>query len=354
MPTTTPSLAAQDAQWRELKTIIEDDNGLLQRRYGYYLVRTLIVLGFLGLGIAGIVILVENLPIVVGLALLFAATRTQFGLLAHAAIHSQIFQSRGKNAVAGHAYGFGIGFPTGWWERKHNRLHHGSPNNADRDGDIHIIWVAFTLQQGASRNGFNRWMVEWQNWTVIPVLFLSAISMWFAGLNYLISPKEEMRSRGIQWFLFWAHVGAYAALLILFLDSWLHIMVFVAVTMGIQGLYMGSIFATNHKGMEVLDDKTSEGLGFIRQQVPTSRDVRVPWFLRSLVGGLDFQIEHHLFPNMPESSLGKAQPLVQKFCIQNNIPYTRTGFLEAIHGILVHLCGIATKLRTLKEVPSST
>lgn len=353
MVTTKQSLAVQDAQWRKLKTIIEDDNGLLQRRYGYYLVRTLIVLGFLGLGIAGIIILAENLLIVLGVAFLFAATRTQLGLLAHAAIHGQIFQSRGKNAVAGHAYGFGIGFPTGWWEWKHNSLHHGSPNNADRDGDIQVIWVAFTPDQGAARNGFNRWMVERQNWTVIPVLFLSAISMWFAGLNYLISPKERMKDRGIQWFLFWAHVGVYAALLILFLDSWLHIMVFVAVTMGIQGLYMGSIFATNHKGMEVLDDQTSKGLGFIRQQVPTSRDVRVPWFLRSLVGGLDYQIEHHLFPNMPESSLGKAQPLVQKFCVENNIPYTRTGLLEGIHDILGYLGGIATKVRILKEAPSS-
>jgi len=348
MATPTQSLVAQHAQWLQLKKIIENDNGLLKRRYGYYLLRTLIVLGFLGLGIAGIVILVENLPIVLGIALLFAATRTQFGLLAHAAIHGQIFQSRGKNAVAGHAYGFGIGFPTGWWAWKHNRLHHGSPNNTDRDGDIQVIWVAFTFEQGAVKNGFNRWMMEWQNWTVTPVLFLSAISMWFAGLNYLIFPKEEMRDRGIQWFLFWVHVGAYAALLILFLDSWLHIMVFVVTMLGIQGLYMGSIFATNHKGMEMLDDKTSKGLGLILQQVPTSRDVRVPWFLRSLVGGLDYQIEHHLFPNMPESSLDRAQPLVEKFCVENNIPYTRTGFLEAIHDIFGYLGGIATKLKEVR------
>ena len=60
---------------------------------------------------------------------------------------------------------------------------------------------------------------------------------------------------------------------------------------------MGCSFAPNHKGMPVLS--AGHTLDFLRKQVLTSRNIRGGWFVDILLGGLNYQIEHHLFPSMP-------------------------------------------------------
>ena len=74
-------------------------------------------------------------------------------------------------------------------------------------------------------------------------------------------------------------------------------LVFIAVHQGLLGLYLGSVFAPNHKGMPILSkDDDSD---FLRRQVLTARNVRGGRLTDLLLGGLNYQIEHHLFPSMP-------------------------------------------------------
>ena len=89
----------------------------------------------------------------------------------------------------------------------------------------------------------------------------------------------------------------------------LRALVFVAVQQGLFGLYLGSSFAPNHKGMPIVDG--DEGLDFFRRQVMTSRNVVGGRVLTAALGGLNYQIEHHLFPCMPSRNLRRCQPLVQ-------------------------------------------
>jgi fatty acid desaturase len=89
-------------------------------------------------------------------------------------------------------------------------------------------------------------------------------------------------------------------------------------------------FAPNHKGMPTLTQ--SEELDFLRRQVLTSRNVRGSRLVDFVLGGLNYQIEHHLFPNMPRPNLRHAQPLVRAFCTRHNIRYTEAtmfGYTEA-------------------------
>ena len=84
-------------------------------------------------------------------------------------------------------------------------------------------------------------------------------------------------------------------------------------------LYIGCSFAPNHKGMPLID-RDSE-MGFARRQVITARNLSGGWFTEFVFGGLNYQIEHHLFPTMPRPNLARAQSIVRAFCADNHLRY---------------------------------
>ncbi len=96
---------------------------------------------------------------------------------------------------------------------------------------------------------------------------------------------------------------------------------FIAVHQGLFGVYLGSVFAPNHKGMPMIEDGTR--LDFLRRQVLTSRNVRGGVLVDVFMGGLNYQIEHHLFPSMPTPALGRAQEITERYCAELGIPTTR-------------------------------
>jgi fatty acid desaturase len=81
------------------------------------------------------------------------------------------------------------------------------------------------------------------------------------------------------------------------------------------------------------DDDTD----FLRRQVLTSRNVRGGWFVDFALGGLNYQIEHHLFPSMPRASLHRAQPIVRDYCLQQGLPYVETSLFDSYRQALQHL-----------------
>jgi fatty acid desaturase len=95
--------------------------------------------------------------------------------------------------------------------------------------------------------------------------------------------------------------------------------VFILVQQGLFGLYLGCSFAPNQKGMPILG--AADQRDFLRRQVLTSRNVRGGWLTEFALGGLNYQIEHHLFPSMPRPGLRRSQALVEAFCQQNGVPY---------------------------------
>src|SRR5439155_24230659 len=78
------------------------------------------------------------------------------------------------------------------------------------------------------------------------------------------------------------------------------------------GLYIGSVFAPNHKGMPI--QLPDEEWDWLTRQVVTSRNIRSSYLTDFLYGGLNYQIEHHLFPAMPRKCLRRARPLTIAYC----------------------------------------
>ena len=63
------------------------------------------------------------------------------------------------------------------------------------------------------------------------------------------------------------------------------------------------------------------------------------------LGGLNYQIEHHLFPSMPRANLRRARPLVRAFCAEHGIPYHETGLVESYRQASAHLHDVGRPLR---------
>jgi fatty acid desaturase len=86
-------------------------------------------------------------------------------------------------------------------------------------------------------------------------------------------------------------------------------------------------------------------MDFLRLQVVTARNVRASRYTDFLYGGLNYQIEHHLFPTMPQNQLREARTIVMEFCRAQHIPYYETGFLRSQVEVLRHLHAVGAPLR---------
>src|SRR5450755_1670497 len=146
--------------------------------------------------------------------------------------------------------------------------------------------------------------------------------------------RRAARRRFWERALITVHVVGYLAVVFLVLSP-VKAVAFIVVQQGLFGLYLGCSFAPNHKGMAVLaaGDKTD----FLRRQVLTSRNVRGGWLTDFALGGLNYQIEHHLFPSMPRPNLRHAQILVAAFCQQQDLAYCEPGLLDSYAQALRYL-----------------
>jgi fatty acid desaturase len=124
--------------------------------------------------------------------------------------------------------------------------------------------------------------------------------------------------------------------------GWQWIVMF-AVSQAVGGLYLGMTIAPNHKGMPTWAHGTE--LTFLERQVIGSRNI-VPGPIAEFVfGGLNYQIEHHLFPTMPRVNLGAAHDIVRPFCLAHGIPYEEVSVWESYRQTFAALdrCGRAAR-----------
>ncbi|HVU93330.1 MAG TPA: fatty acid desaturase, partial [Jatrophihabitans sp.] len=91
-------------------------------------------------------------------------------------------------------------------------------------------------------------------------------------------------------------------------------------------------------------------LDFLRRQVLTSRDVRGGFFTDLALGGLNYQIEHHLFPNMPRASLRRAQPIIRAHCQSLGLTFAETSLVQSYRTVLAHLDALGAPLRAERTV----
>jgi fatty acid desaturase len=324
--TTAPRGSTYSVLSRQIKQA-----GLLDRRLGYYAAQIALLLTLVAAGVAALVVIGDSWWQLL-VAAYFAVLSTQLGFLGHDAGHRQIFRSARRNYRLGVVLAnLGVGFSYGWWVDKHNR-HHAHPNDEDKDPDIGAGALIFTERQAQASGRLARVFYRYQAWTFFPLLLLEAVNLRVASVRYLLTRRDRARTR--EGLLITLHVVAYLAAVFVLLSPG-KALAFVAIHQALFGLYLGCSFAPNHKGMPPLS--AADNADYLRRQVLTSRNVRGHWLTDFALGGLNYQIEHHLFPSMPRGNLRRAQQLVKDFCTTQHVPYQETGLISSYAQALRHL-----------------
>jgi len=328
--TSSPTAVRPDHGYSELLALVRD-RGLLRRRPFYYLVLTAVVVGMLGGGMV-LFVMIGDSWWQLGMSAYFAVVFAQLGFLGHDAGHRQIFRGRRANEVAGLLFGnLGIGLAFGWWIDKHRR-HHSDPNDFGRDPDVSGEAIAFTAAQVRARGRAGRVLARYQAWTFFPILLLEGIALHVAGAKAVL--RAGYRRRWLEITLLAAHAVISTTVVLLVLSP-VKALAFVALQQGLFGVYLGCSFAPGHKGMPMTD--RADEPGFLARQVLTTRNVTGSRFNEVLLGGLNFQIEHHLFPGMPRIALRHARPLVREHLAAQGLPYHETSLVGSYRLALAHL-----------------
>jgi fatty acid desaturase len=332
-----PAATRRGTEFAELCRVVKR-HGLLNRRHGSYVGKFAVNAALLAVGWTAFAVLGASWWQLV-IAAFLAVVHTQLAFIGHDAGHKQIFAGRRGNDVVGHLHAALVGMSYGWWTGKHNR-HHANPNHEDEDPDIQISVLAFTAEQAAAKRGAVRWLAGHQAVLFFPLLLLEGLSLHVAGVKAVL--RREVKAVPLEGALLATHVALYLAAVFWVLPP-AQAVVFIAVHQGLWGVYMGCSFAPNHKGMPTVS--AGQRLDFLRKQVLTSRNVRGGRVVDFLLGGLNYQIEHHLFPSMPRANLRRAQPLVEQFCARNGIPYSQTSAFGSYRQVLSHLHAVGAPLR---------
>lgn len=338
---TTPSPAGGPQQRRSPNQVVKSyvillkqvrEAGLLRRRRGFYVTLFIILMAAWAGTWTGFVLLEDTwfqLLIAAGMGVVL----TQFGFLAHEAAHRQIFASQRINEWSARLIGTGlVGISYAMWAQKHTR-HHNYPNVIDKDPDIHTGAIAFHPQAAASRRGLMVAVTRKQGWLLLPLLFFLGLSLHVDSLKYLFR-RGKVDHRWVE-----IPIVVLRLLVVPALVFWLlplgMAFAFLGVQVGVFGFYMGASFAPNHKGMPIL--AAASRADFLHRQVLTGRNISGGRLLDALMGGLNRQIEHHLFPDMPRPYLHRAAALVRSCCQEQGIPYTETSLVTSYAVVIRYL-----------------
>jgi fatty acid desaturase len=307
--------------------------GLMRRRYGYYWAKLIGAVVVLATWVVAFVWIGDSWWQLVSGGVL-AVLMTQIAFLGHDAAHRQIFRSgRWNDWVSLILANLFVGISYGWWQNKHNR-HHANPNKDGSDPDIALSAIAMTPKMATRHRGrLMRWLVAHQGWYFFPILLLEGLSLHWDGIRR-VSSRNRMERRWVEMSFLALRLGGLVALLLLVLSPGKALAV-LGVELAVFGFYMGFSFAPNHIGMPLVSPKLK--LDFLRRQVLMSRNIRGGPVMSVFMGGLNYQIEHHLFPSMARTYLRRAQPLVAAYCAEQGVPYTQTTLWQAYRSVIGYL-----------------
>ena len=299
--------------------------GLLRRRYGYYW--TKLIAAPLAVAICLIAFVwTGDTWWQLFTAAILAIVFTQIAFLGHDAAHRQIFVSGRWNDWVSIVLGdLLVGMSYGWWQHKHTR-HHANPNKLGSDPDIELPVIAVTAETAARHHSPPvAWLRAHQGLLFFPILLFEGLSLHASSVRRVVTRGRLERRWAEITFLSIRMIG-YLVLVFIVLSPGIAF-VFLAVQLGLFGFYMGIAFAPNHKGMPVVPRDMT--LDFLRRQVLMSRNIRGSRFLDVAMGGLNYQVEHHLFPSMPRPHLRKAAPVVAAYCGEHDVRYTQVGLFSS-------------------------
>lgn len=255
------------------------------------------------------------------LGLLGVATNT------HTSAHGATSDSKWVNRTLTYfGYPFMSMLSATYWHYKHNVIHHPQPNVVGEDADVDLgPYFALTADQYEASSG---WLRRWYNlqWLFFPfALAANGFNVQQLGWRHLISHLMDLeKCTAEHWWDLLAmtlHIVAWLVIPCFFFDP-LAVIGLYAVRIVLMGYAMFVTFAPAHFPHEAQacaqDQKNADY--FLIQTVNTVNYKTGP-LGRLLCSGVDYQIEHHLFPNLSHVHYRKIAAKVKEYCEANGYPY---------------------------------
>jgi fatty acid desaturase len=310
------------------------DAGILERSYFYYSITTLTVLLGTAASIYG-VFASSSVSEALVWSIVFVFFSIQLAGFFHDAGHRAVFNSTLWNDLFGGFIAALANVSYSYWKYKHNK-HHASPNEIDEDPDIEIPFISFTHRKKMG-NSIENSLKPYQAYLYFPFGVFALLYFRFRSLVFF----KANRGAYLLWEIPLYLVGVFAWYVLPFiLLPFSHAFIFVVLSNLGAGFYLMNIFAPNHKGMPQIEKGAK--FSFLEQQIITSRNVKSNWLLDVFYIGLNYQIEHHLFPNCPRNKLGLITPYVKEICEKYNLEFSEVSLIETNKIILKELHQIAT------------
>lgn len=255
---------------------------------------------------------------------------TAMAMLGHEGSHRSFSASPLRCALLAYlAFPLFSGLGVLYWRHKHDRLHHGHPNVEGLDPDIKPFPFVSShgdhVRCGRGERWFQRHCQRWAFW---PMSLLMAIGMRRSSILFLLRyPAKHGITRAwvIELGCMLAHYTGWAVIPSLIWGPLVGIGVYTAVW-ALVGVCLALVFAPAHIGLPIVHGQNHDWL----HQVETTRNLELPRVISFFFIGLDYQIEHHLFPKIPHQHLPRAAAITAAWCARNNVPYQSVPYLHAL------------------------
>ncbi|MCH7553942.1 MAG: acyl-CoA desaturase [Chloroflexi bacterium] len=325
--------------YAEIKRIIEAE-GLLTLQPLYYWFKFITTGAALGVGV-WLALYLDNTALLLLTALYLGLVFGQIETLGHDVGHLQVIRGRRRlmnltGVIFGNLF---MAFSYTHWIAKHNR-HHAYPNHLKLDPDIQYPILSLSAQDVSTRTGPIRFIIAYQAFFFLLFIPFQPIGQRVGSIIHIAGGGP--RYTAAEAIATLVHFGVYSYILFQF-GSWPLAIAFVAVHQGTLGIFNGLVFTPNHAGMPLVTDETR--MDFLHEQIETARNIRGGLVADFMYGGLNYQIEHHLFPTMPRNNLHRAQPIVAEFCKKESIPYHETTVWGAYRELFGFLHRVSAPLR---------
>ncbi len=302
---------------------------------------------------------IEPFAFLAGVAALFVHKQLQAAEIGHTALHGAYDGLPGAERFASKTFRWDVPIDEESWRTGHNHKHHGNTNVAGKDPDVHFGHVRLTDKTSARPRASWKFPV---NVAFIFTHFGFVMNGHFTGLNDLLldsgiegkldvlpdrSPASvrlalwrTLRKYVPYYFVNYVFFPALAGSLFwkVLLGNWL------AETA--RDVYSAATIWCGHAGEDVESwpaGTRPRGKGeWYAMQVRAANDFEVPLPISILCGGLDRQIEHHLFPTLPPPRLRAIAPEVRAICERHGVPYKTGSWGATLTKALKHMAGLWT------------
>ncbi len=257
-------------------------------------------------------------PLLLGLFMTLIFTRAVF--ISHDILHLQYFKEKKLSFRLSYIYSALIlSNSSSWWDHKHNVNHHTWCNVVEKDEDILALDGAFTPNNRGDSPFIKRYkyLLFWGS-----LLFMYPA---FIAQSYSFVLKRKLYGEFALMLLYWPLIWGTIFYILPFSSA---ITVFLTLNV-VLSIWLSFGFITNHLGCEVFDLEEGKELSWMEMQMRGSRSLSGGLFVHWFYGGLNTQIEHHLFPKAPRFNLLKVQELTRLFAKKHNIKYLETTPVEA-------------------------